>query len=58
MTTQHTAIYIDKVLTIGCKSLGLDEWVKQGIEIGKEAKYTDEEIEAYMRFILYLKEVS
>ena len=48
----------DDILYIGCQVHSLEYWLKNYVDIGKEHRYTDEEIEVYGQWIKSLKEIS
>jgi hypothetical protein len=49
---KHAAYFFGmNEITIGCHKYSIEYWLKNFEEIGKEEKYTDEEIKKYGRFI-------
>ena len=48
----------DDKLYIGCQVHSLEYWLKNYVDIGKEHRYTDEEIETYGQWIKSLKELT
>jgi hypothetical protein len=50
---QHTAIYVDGQLQIGCKIMSPFQWLKCYKEVGQDHIYTKEEIKSYGQFICY-----
>ena len=49
--TQHSIFYMDGKIRIGCVEKTIPEWLLEYEKIGKENKYTDEQIKEYKKYI-------
>jgi len=50
----HSGIFVDGVLTIGCRSMTPKMWLKKGLIIARQNEYTDNDISQYKSMIQYI----
>ena len=53
---KHFGYYCDKYISIGCKTLTVDKWIKTHKRIGEKHDYTKDEIKNYGEVIKFIKQ--
>ena len=51
--TKDNFYYLDGVIRIGCEGHTVEKWMTDYAEIGRQAGYTESEIEEYYRYIKF-----
>ena len=55
--TRHAIYYHNGIIQIGCNKFDVGYWLENAEKIGKNAKYTDEEIAEYLKYIKAIAEI-